>query len=98
MDWNKDKVRALRLRMGWSQSDLARHLQTDISEVQALETTENHSFELFRSHLTMFWQQADTISEELKISALTERFIEDENLSQVFRNEYRDRLSDDFSE
>ena len=37
MVWNADRIKHLRLRMGWSQSDLARHLDCEPDQVRRLE-------------------------------------------------------------
>lgn len=91
MEWTKERVRELRLRMGWSQSDLARHLQVEVGTINKLENGLKVEFDCVRSQLTLFWRQAESISDEVQYSALAEKMIEDHNLSQLFQSELQDK-------
>ncbi len=91
MEWTKERVRELRLRMGWSQSDLARHLQVEVGTVSKIENGLHVDFDCVRSRLILFWRQADSLSEEVHYSALAEKMIEDNNLSQLFQSELHDK-------
>ena len=87
MEWTKDRIRELRMRMGWSQSDLARHLQIGVESITHLENGAVADFEVLKSKLALYWRQAESLSEEVQISALAEKVIEDKNLSQLFNSE-----------
>lgn len=94
MEWTKERVRELRLRMGWSQSDLARHLQVELESVSNLENGQSSDFDPLKSQLTLFWRRAETLSEEVQISALAEKMIEDQNLIQLFQSDLEDKYID----
>lgn len=91
MEWNKERIRELRLRMGWSHADLARHLQVEVSTLTKIEDGNNVDFDFLGSRLTLFWQQAESISNEVQYSALAEKFIEDNNLTQLFQSDLQDK-------
>ncbi|MEY4615915.1 MAG: hypothetical protein RJB66_875 [Pseudomonadota bacterium] len=91
MEWTKERVRELRLRMGWSQSDLARHLQVEVESVTKLENGGSSNFDGIKSQLTLFWRRAESLSEEVQISALAEKMIEDQNLNQLFQSDLDDK-------
>jgi transcriptional regulator with XRE-family HTH domain len=93
MEWTKERVRELRLRMGWSQSDLARHLEVEIGTIHNIETGQDVDFDLVGSRLTLYWSQAESRSNEVQMSALAEQTIEENNLSQLFRSELHDKFT-----
>lgn len=94
MEWTKERVRELRLRMGWSQSDLARHLQVELDSLNDLENKSSTVVDSIKSKLTLYWRQAESLSEEVQISALAEKMIEDQNLSQLFQSDLEDKYID----
>lgn len=91
MEWNKERVRELRLRMGWSHSDLARHLQVEVNMVQQIENGLFVELDHVQSKLTLFWKQAEMLSDEVQFSALAEHIIEEQNLSQLFQSDLPDK-------
>jgi transcriptional regulator with XRE-family HTH domain len=77
--------------MGWSQSDLARHLQVEVGKVNQIENGNTADFDWLRSRLTLYWRQAESLADEVQLSALAEKMIEDQNLSQLFQSELQDK-------
>ncbi len=91
MEWTKEKMRELRLRMGWSQSDLARHLEVDSQTINQIERGLSIDIDNLRSKLTFYWRQAESISDEVQMSALAEKTLEAHNLNQLFQSELNDK-------
>jgi hypothetical protein len=77
--------------MGWSQTDLARHLEVEVGMVQQIEAGSFADLSHVNSRLTLFWRRAETISDEVHLSALVEKMIEDNNLSQLFQSDLDDK-------
>lgn len=96
MEWTKERIRELRLRMGWSQSDLARHLEVSLPDLDLLElgADDQSHLEGIRSRLTLFWKQAESNSEEVQMAALAEKIIEDQNLTQIFQSDFKSKYID----
>jgi len=92
MEWTKDRVRELRLKMGWSVSDLARHLEVELSTVYGLEDGSCHQItEPLSSLLTLFWNQAEALSDEVILSAIAERELEILKANQLFQSDLQDK-------
>jgi DNA-binding transcriptional regulator YiaG len=54
----QQKVKALRLKMGWSQEDLAREIDVSLSTVQRWETKDTKPTRLARRELQKFLRKA----------------------------------------
>ncbi len=59
MEQLKEKVRALRQRMSWSQEDLAREVGVSLSTVQRWETKDSKPIRLARLKLEELWQETE---------------------------------------
>ncbi len=59
MEQLREKVRALRQRMGWSQEDLAREIGVSLSTVQRWETKDSKPIRLARLKLEELWQEIE---------------------------------------
>ncbi len=82
MVWDGEKIRDLRLRMGWSQSDLARRLEVESRKITELEIglLEEPSTEV-ASRLDLLFKQAEATADGVSCNSLAEiMFIEDEVL------------------
>jgi transcriptional regulator with XRE-family HTH domain len=82
MIWDAEKIRDLRLRMGWSQSDLARRLEVDSQSIGQLEMglVEQTPKEL-SSRLDLLFKQAEASADGVSCNSLAEiMFIEDDVL------------------
>lgn len=95
MEWTKDRVKELRLKMGWSHSDMARHLSVGVNIITDIENGVQKEIETLSSALTMYWQQSENLSDEVLLSALAEQVLENEKLSQLFRSELQDQYLDE---
>ena len=59
MEQLREKVRALRQRMGWSQEDLAREIGVSLSTIQRWETKGSKPIRLARLKLEELWQEIE---------------------------------------
>ncbi len=94
MEWTKERIKELRLKMGWSHSDMARHLEIEVNTISDIENGAEKEFGPICSKLTLFWNQAESISNEVILSALAEQVLESQKLSQLFQSELQDKYLD----
>ncbi|QLY24793.1 helix-turn-helix transcriptional regulator [Bdellovibrio sp. KM01] len=84
-EWNKDTLRALRLRLGWSRSDMARRLKCELTEIESWE--EGQGELLFNSHikgeLALIHRQADECSDQVRFTPACENECDKQALDQV---------------
>lgn len=84
MAWNKDKLEQLRLRLGWSRSDLARRLNITTDQLTHLEFGQRDQFTHdVANELDLILKQAEAISDEVKSSCEIENTLEESLLSQI---------------
>lgn len=88
-------VRDTRLRMGWTQSDLARRLNVELTEVTSWESggqfpthTQILEIELIHSH-------ADSRSSELQQQPLVDELLAKNELGQIESGDIREYLQDE---
>lgn len=60
MEQLKERVKALRQKMGWSQEDLAREVGVSLSTVQRWETKGNKPIRLARKRLEKLLQKSNS--------------------------------------
>lgn len=83
LEWNRESLRALRLRLGWSRSDMARRLQCDLTEVEAWEEG-NGEFEIqVKGELEILYRQAEECSDEVRYTPACENECDKNALDQV---------------
>lgn len=82
-EWNRESLRSLRLRLGWSKSDLARRLGCSAIEVEAWEDGTTSIEAVFRSQLEIIYFQAESCSNEVKLGPSAENECDRNSLSQV---------------
>lgn len=81
--WTKDRVKSLRLRLGWSCTDLARRLNCDSKDLIAFEQG-SYSLSLqLANELEIIEKQADMFSDEVKVTPQAENALEKQALSQI---------------
>jgi len=85
--WTKDRVKELRLRMGWSPSDFARHLEVELKTVHSIEDGTFTNIDSISSLLTLFWNQAESLSDEVILSALAEQELEIMKTNQLYKSD-----------
>lgn len=89
-NWKQGQIRLLRLRLGWTQSDLARRLECDAKVVESLELgIDNAAVELVHK-LEMIAHQADLCGDEIQCLPAAENLCDQEHLGQVSLNKVRE--------
>ena len=81
-EWNRESLRSLRLRLGWSKSDLARRLgccSQDIDEWEAGRSMDSDT----RSNLEMLYLQAETVCDDVKYMPAAENECDRKALDQI---------------
>lgn len=81
--FTSQSIRHLRLRLGWSQGELARHLNCSVDQVLAFEEGHLIPEAVFSSELEIIEKHADQLSEELHIQPIAENRMEEEHLQQM---------------
>lgn len=81
--WNKDTLRSLRLRMGWSKSDIAHRLHCSVQDVEAWEEGRQQFTALVRSELEFLQRQAESVSEEVLYTPAAESQCDKKALDQI---------------
>jgi transcriptional regulator with XRE-family HTH domain len=91
MAWNGNKIKSLRQRMGWTQSELARKLECDFDLIREWEASSDEStsdsvvsyIKLHTDNLVLLEKQADLHSDHVIHAALAESILEEANETQV---------------
>lgn len=83
LEWNKDSLRALRLRLGWSKSDLARRLKCSIDEVDSWEDGSGVLEIQVKSELEIMFLQCQECSDEVKFVPASELALDKNALEQI---------------
>lgn len=65
MIWDAEQVRALRLRLGWSQGDLARRLKIDANKVRDIEMEFEDADTEISQHLELYARLADSCAMDM---------------------------------
>ncbi|MBX2988771.1 MAG: helix-turn-helix transcriptional regulator [Bdellovibrionaceae bacterium] len=76
-------LRALRRRMGWTSSDLARRLNVSSSEIEQWENGQRPDNQDVITRIEFLFRQADMCCDEVKNNAMAESFLEESDLDQV---------------
>lgn len=92
INWNKETLRTLRLRMGWTKSDLARHLHCSTEKIEEWENGICNIHADFIGHLEIILRQAETCCDEVKLTPVAEHACEKNALEQIDFS----RVKDDF--
>ncbi len=72
MAWDAEKIRGLRLRMGWSQSDLARRLQIDSQKIGQWEMGLEIIEDEISQALDLLHRLADVSADQVSCDSLSE--------------------------
>jgi transcriptional regulator with XRE-family HTH domain len=89
MTWSKEKVKALRLRLGWSQADLARRLNIEVLNVIKIENGDCETASHMNGYFTLLQNHADLIAEETMIVPLAEDVMKKNDLDQIDQDEFK---------
>lgn len=81
--FTKESIRHLRLRLGWTQSDLARNVGCSIQIIEDLEKGHLIPEAALASELEIIEKHADELSDEVHNLPLTENKMEESHLDQI---------------
>lgn len=94
MEWDGSKIRDLRLRMGWSQSDLARRLQIESKKISEFEMGLELAPEEVESALDLLLKQADVTADGVSCGSLCEIVFDEDEVLQVDTSSVRRKFLD----
>lgn len=83
LDWNKESLRDLRLRLGWSRSDLARRLHCSVGDIEAWEEGRRTVESAICGDLEIILRQAEACSDEVKYTPAAENELDKNALEQI---------------
>jgi ribosome-binding protein aMBF1 (putative translation factor) len=89
---NKDTIKALRMRLGWSQADLARRLKCTSKEVERWENGDQTPSSHFLNEMFLLVKQADACSHEVHASPLAENMCDKHALAQIEFSEIKEEI------
>lgn len=91
---NSKIIRQLRLGMGWTQSDLARHLKVEMNLVQQWELGTAQPDKNTIEQMTLLAKHAEFSSDVLSQTPLAELFLEESDLDQCELQTPKDKFID----
>lgn len=81
--WTKENIRSLRLRLGWSKSELAHRLHCSAEQVDGWETKGTSMDPQISSELEIILRQAEACSEEVHFTPVAENKCDQKALEQI---------------
>ncbi len=81
--WTKENIRSLRLRLGWSKSELAYHLHCSPAQVDQWETQNSAMDPDISSTLEILLRQAEACSDEVHFTPAAENQCDKKALEQI---------------
>lgn len=94
MTWTADELRQLRYRLGWSQAEMARCLNLELSTVSQWEAGLVPPQEEHRNQLVRILHQAESNSERIHRRPIAEVIMRDRGLSQIHDMDVLDSLNE----
>ena len=82
-EWTANRIHSLRLRLGWSRSDLARRLDCNLETVNAWELSQMKPNPGQLPMLEFIEKQAEYISLEVHVCPIAESQLEKSHRSQI---------------
>lgn len=90
--WSKETIKSLRLRLGWSQGDLARRLGCASTDVDSWEKGVMTPSPEFLNGMFLIAKQADVCSHEVQFSPLAENHCDQHALAQIEFSEIKEEI------
>lgn len=81
--WNKETIRVLRRRLGWSQSDLARRLHCEPHFIEDIETGSCELTTEYSQILELISHQAEECCDQVQNIARAEKILDQDSLGQI---------------
>lgn len=94
MSWESIEIRHLRLRLGWSRSDLARRLATDSQVIADWEEGRSLPEVKLVHLLDLLAKQAEVSAEDVSFVPVAEHFLDEAELDQCERGKLKSRHLD----
>lgn len=91
-EWSKEAIKALRLRLGWSQADLARRLNCASTEVEQWEFGILAPSAALLNELFLIAKQAEACSLEVHASPIAETLCDQQALGQIEFSEIKEDI------
>lgn len=91
-EWTKENIRTLRLRLGWSQADLARRLSCSFTDVSTWESGENMPDSHVANELILIAKHADACSDEVLSSPIIESLCDRKALGQIDFFDFKEEI------
>lgn len=82
MEWTSEEIKHLRLRLGWSRSDLARRMSIDCKLISLWEQGERLPDFQETEMLDMIAKQADISADEVSSAPIAEIFCDESDVDQ----------------
>lgn len=92
LEWNRKSIRSLRLRLGWTQADLARRLQCSSYEINEWENGSTVVDGHFRGKLEIIFRQAETCCDEVQNTPRAEVELSKNFLEQIRFSNLKDQI------
>ncbi len=92
--WTPVEIRGLRCRLGWSQAELARHLQTELFTVMNWETGRLVPLGDHLSRLARISQTAEVNADRMQRRPIAESLMREQGLSQIHDLDVLDQITD----
>lgn len=83
MSWNPEKIRELRLRLGWSPSDLARRLHCESASISSWESGKVLPNDGQLQLLELLDRQADAYADEVSQTALADSVLDHAEVGSI---------------
>ena len=83
MMWTADQLKDLRYRLGWSQAEMARHLECGVEAVFDFETGRSQPSDSHRQILVQIYTNAESNSERVQRRPVAEVIMHDRGLTQI---------------
>lgn len=93
MSWDGEKIKDLRLRMGWSQSDLARRLQIQSEKIGQLEMNLEVPEQNILENLDLLFRQAEASADFVSCESLAEIIFEESDAPQIDTSSIRSKFN-----
>jgi transcriptional regulator with XRE-family HTH domain len=93
--WNSAEIRQLRLRLGWSQAELARHLGCRQQTVSEWETDAYVPQNAYSKLLDLLKEHSQVHSDQVRRRPVAEVMMKEVGFSQITGDEITERMSDD---
>jgi transcriptional regulator with XRE-family HTH domain len=94
MVWDSEKIKDLRLRLGYSTSDLARHLNCESVDIRTWEIGTAEPNDEVLQKLELLLRQADFCADELACNPLADNLLDADDLGQIDLASVKSRFSE----